>query len=234
MANNFFKTLASAFVEVQDDAPQTVETNAKQSVPPTQVVTPMMSTPIQSAPAVGQPIVNSDGTIQGQLDNKLFEQLCDVVEESNIPGPDYVELTKAAQNDTMKNAIPDENIRLMTAYISMKATAPQLNRGVVLGSIDSYVDILEKERENGLTQLQNKWVENVENPEALVEDAQKEIAELQQKLQEKIKFVSEQKNAIANAKNEYNINKANFNYTFDVFIQKLKDDRVKLDAILQD
>ena len=231
---NFFKTLASAFVEVQDDAPQSVETNAKPNVPPTQVVTPMMSTPVQSAPVVGQPIVNSDGTIQGQLDNKLFEQLCDVVEESNIPGPDYVELTKAAQNDAMKAAIPDENARLMAAYISMKATAPQLNRGIVLGSIDSYVSILEKERQNGLGELQTKWIENVENPEKEVVKAQEDIVKLQQELQSKIQFVAEQKTKIANAKNDHNIKKANFNYTFDVFIKKLQDDRTKLDTILQD
>lgn len=231
---NFFKTIASAFVEVQDEAPQSTESNVKQNTPPTQVVSPVMSAPVQSAPAVGQPITNADGTIQGQLDNKLFEQLCDVVEESNIPGPDYVELTKAAQNDAMKAAIPDENARLMAAYISMKTTAPQLNRGIVLGSIDTYVSILEKERQNGLGELQTKWTENVENPEKEVVKAQEDIAKLQKELQDKIQFVAEQKTKIANAKNDHNIKKANFNYTFDVFIKKLQDDRVKLDAILQD
>ena len=179
---NFFKTIASAFVEVQNDAPQTVESNVKQNTPSTQMVAPVMATPVQSIPVVGQPIVNSDGTIQGQLDNKLFELLCDVVEESNIPGPDYVELTKAAQNDSMKAAIPDENARLMAAYISMKATAPQLNRGVVLGSIDTYVGILEKERQNGLGELQTQWIENVENPEKEVIKAQEDIAKLQQEM----------------------------------------------------
>lgn len=230
---NFLKSFASVFVEVQDEEPQSVE-NSKQGIPPTQVVTPVMSAPLQSAPAVGQPTVNADGTIQGQLDNNLFGLLCDIVEESNIPGPDYVELTKAAQNDAMKAAIPDENARMMAAYISMKATAPQLNRGVVLGSIDTYVDILEKERKNGLTELQEQWVENVEAPEKDVTKAQEDIVRLQKELQDKIQFVAEQKNAIANAKNDHNIKKANFNYTFDVFIKKLKDDKVKLDAILQD
>ena len=187
-----------------------------------------------SVGSIGQPAVGSGGTIQGQLDGKLFEQLCDVVEESNIPGPDYVELTKAAQNDAMKAAIPDENARLMAAYISMKATAPQLNRGVVLGSIDEYVGILENERKNGLEELQSKWVEEVEKPEKEVEKAQEDIVKLQKQLQEKIQFVAEQKTNIANAKNDNNIKKANFNYTFDVFIKKLTDDKVKLDAILQD
>lgn len=223
---NFFKTIANAFVEVQDDATQTVENGVKQNESTPQTVNPLIT--------VEQTTSNSDGAFQGQLDNNLFEMLCDVVEESNIPGPDYVELTKAAQNDAMKTAIPDENARLTAAYISMKATAPQLNRGVVLGSIDSYVDILEKERQNGLKELQQQWVENVETPEKEVLKAQEDIMKLQQELQSKIQFVAEQKTKIADSKNEHNIKKANFNYTFDVFIKKLKDDKVKLDAILQD
>lgn len=228
---NFFKTIASAFVEVQDEEGQVSE---GQSTPPTSIVSPVMATPVQSAPVVGQPVVNSDGTIQGQLDNKLFEQLCEVVEESNIPGPDYVELTKAAQNDAIKAVIPDENARFMTAYISIKATAPQLTKKVVLDSIDSYVKILENERKNGLEELHTKWIENVENPENEVTAAQEEIVTLQKKLQDKIQFVAEQKTKIANAKNEHNIKKANFNYTFDVFVKKLLDDKAQLDSILQD
>ena len=228
---NFFKAIASAFVEVQEDVDaQVAVTTPPQTVTPQPTNNSVVQTQVTPTPQITSP----DGKIQGQLDNQLFEQLCDVIEESNLPGPDYVELKKAADNDAMKTAIPDENARLMTAYISMKAAAPQLNRSVVLGSIDTYIGILEKERGNGLEQLKQKWVENVENPEKAVEAAQQEIVELQQKLQERIKFVSEQKGAVANAKNEYNICKANFNYTFDIFVQKLKDDRVKLDTLLQD
>lgn len=228
---SFLKTIASAFVEVQEDEPQVVN---EKSTPSPQMVAPVMAGAVQSAPVVGQPVTNADGTIQGQLDNKLFEKLCDVVEESNIPGPDYVELMKAAQNDAMKQAISDENARLMAAYISIKATAPQLNRDVVLGSIDEYVRILENERKNGLAELQQKWAENVEKPEAEVVKAQEDIVRLQKELQEKIQFVAEQKSSIANAKNDHNIKKANFNYTFDAFIKKLLDDKAKFDAILQD
>lgn len=221
---NFFKTIASAFVEVEDDDNIT---------PQNQTVNPV-NTPIQSVPTAGSVSVNDDGTIQPQLDTELFEKLCEVVEESNIPGPDYVELTKAAQNENMKNAIPDENSRFMAAYISIKATAPQLNKGVVLGSIDTYIDILEKERQNGLSELQGKWVENVDMPEKEIARAQEDIVRLQQELQKKIQFVSEEKNKVINAKNEYNIKKANFNHTFDVFIKKLKDDKEKFNLILQD
>lgn len=227
---NFLKTIASAFVEVQEDG----NAQAAASTAPPQVTAQPVLVPNVEQTQVTPQAVSADGTIQGQLDNKLFEQLCEIVEESDLPGPDYVELKKAADNDAMKAAVPDENARLVTAYISMKAAAPQLNRSVVLGSINTYIDILEKERENGLAQLQGVWNEKVEKPEQLVEAAQKEIVELQQKLQDLVKFVSEQKGAIATAKNEHNINKANFNYTFDVFVKKLKEDLAKLDALLKD
>ena len=219
---NLFKSIASVFVEVQDDSshvPAEVSKPVPSHVP---IVTPSPSS-----------VVQGDG-IQGQLDSNLFEQLCDVLEESNIPGPDYIELTKASQNDVMKAAIPDEGARLMAAYISMKATSPDLNRGIVLGSIDKYVEILEGERKRGLCELQEKWVENIEKPEADVARAQEEIVRLQSELQERIQFVAEQKAKIADARNEHGIKKANFNYTFDVFIKKLLDDKVKLEGIIQD
>lgn len=231
MSKNFLKTIASAFVEVQQDE------NVVNNMGEQHVTTGQTKPIVQQTKVLNQVLSNTatnDGSIRGQLDNQLFEQLCDVIEESNLPGPDYVELTKVAQNDTMKAAIPDENSRLAAAYITMKATSPQLNRNVVLGSIDTYIGILETERKNGLDQLQEKWVENVEKPQNEVNAAQEEVIELQNKLQEKIRFIAEQKSAIADAQNEYNINKANFNYTFDVFIKKLNDDKVKLDAILQD
>ena len=227
--SKLFKTIASAFVEIQDDSPQNTENSITSEVTSVQP-----NTPIMSVSSVGQPNINSDGTIQGQLDDKLFEQLCDIIEESNIPGPDYVELTKAAQNETMKMAIPDEKARFMAAYISMKATAPQLNRDVVLGSIDTYIGILEKERKNGLEELQTRWVEDVEKNEQKVAKAQEDIVRLQKELQDKIQFVAEQKTVIASTKNDLNIKKANFNYTFDVFIKKLQDNKVELNTILQD
>lgn len=222
---SFLRTIASAFVEVQED---NVPETAQQVQQPASVQPVIMSAPVQQQP------VNNDGAIPGQLDNSLFEQLCEIIEESNLPGPDYVELTKASQNDTMKAAIPDENARLTAAYISMKATAPQLNRNVVLGSIDEYMRILEEERSKGLSQLQEVWKEKVEGPEKAVTEAQAEIQALQAQLQEKINFVATQKNEVAKTKNECNIKKANFNYTFDVFLKKLSDDKVKLSTILVD
>lgn len=237
--NSFFKTLASAFVEVKED--ENVNENAV--VNPTQgkaapqtATKPIVQPSVSSSVIQPQSIenVNPDGSIQGQLDSKLFEKLCDVLEESNIPGPDYIELTKAAQNDVMKSAIPDEKARYMAAYISMKTNAPQLTRDIVLKSIDTYVNILEGERKNGLDELKVKWTETVDKPQKEVDKAQKEIVSLQKQLQDKIKFVAEQNTAIVNAKNDCNIKKANFNYTFDVFEKKLTDDKAKLDAVLQD
>jgi len=217
--NNLFKTIASAFVEIQD------ENGSAQNKPQTEQF--RVSEPVQTE-------VKPSENVTARLDNALFEKLCTVVEESNIPGPDYVELMKAAQNDTMKKAIPDEKSRFTAAYISIKATNPELTKERVLGSIDEYVRMLEEERNNGLSELHEKWVNEVDEPEKRIASAQEEITKLQQQLQDKIRYVSEERTRIDAAKNENTSKKMNFNYTFDVFINKLKEDKVKLNEVITD
>ena len=219
--NNLFKTIASAFVEIQD------ENGSVQNKPQTEQF--RVSEPVQRE--VPSENVKYES---GRLDNALFEKLCTVVEESNIPGPDYVELMKAAQNDTMKKAIPDEKSRFTAAYISIKATNPELTKERVLGSIDEYVRMLEEERNNGLSELHEKWVNEVDEPEKRIASAQEEITKLQQQLQDKIRYVSEERTRIEDAKAENTSKKMNFNYTFDVFINKLKEDKVKLTEVITD
>ncbi|MBP5457005.1 MAG: hypothetical protein J6Y37_10920 [Paludibacteraceae bacterium] len=225
LKKSFFNTIIGAFVEITpDEQPNMVEV-AKQPA----------SQPANYGVSVDQGInVSADGSIQGTVDNNLLEKICEFMEQSNLPGPDYIELMKAAQNDVMKSAIPDESARYMAAYITMKANAPQLDRNVVLGSIDKYVELIEGQRSEALNQLHSVWVEAVEKPEKEVEEAQSEISSLQSRLQELIRFVSDKKAEIGKAKNEQTIRKANYNHTFDTFIGKLNADRGKLDAILVD
>lgn len=73
----------------------------------------------------------------------------------------------------------------------MKVNAPHLNKEVIINSIDKYIEYLESERQSGLNELAIKWKEEVDDKEALVDTAQKELLELQEALNAKIKFISE-------------------------------------------
>lgn len=216
MASKFFNSIKSAFVtEIPDENPAQVETVAVTS--PKIVVTPTVQVP---------------GVIEGQVNDDLLQKLCQVMEDCNLPGPDYLELKNVANNDDMKRTVPDEVQRFMVAFITMKSSNPEMSKERVIKSIDEYIGMMENERKTGHEQLQCIWNERVDTQRVLVENAEKRIAELRKELQEQIAFVQNKNNEIAAASNECNINKANFDATVDFLVKNLSDDKVKLNQIL--
>lgn len=221
MASKFFNSIKSAFVtEVEDETPQ-VEPVKGKAVQVPQQATVVLPTSAQISKV-----------IEGQVDDNLLQKLCQAMEDSNLPGPDYLELKNVANNDEMKRAMPDESQRLMVAFITMKSGNPDMSKARVISSIDEYIGMMEAERATGHQQLQVIWNEQVEAKKALVAEAEKRIAELQQELQERVQFVQTKNNEIAAASNECNINKANFDATVDFLVKNLSDDKTKLNLIL--
>jgi alpha-D-ribose 1-methylphosphonate 5-triphosphate diphosphatase PhnM len=222
MASKFFNSIKSAFVtEIPDENPA-IDVNTSTPV----------STPVSTPKIVMPASIQVPGVIEGQVNDELLQKLCQVMEDSNLPGPDYLELKNVANNDDMKRTVPDEAQRLMVAFITMKSSNPDMTKERVIKSIDEYVGMMENERKTGHEQLQYIWNEKVDSQKILVENAEKRIAELQKELQEQIAFVQSKNNEIAAASNECNINKANFDATVDFLVKNLSDDKVKLNQIL--
>ena len=221
MASKFFNSIKSAFVTEVEDTPQATEPVKNKTV---QV--PQQTTVVFPAN------VTVSKVIEGQVDDSLLQKLCQAMEDSNLPGPDYLELKNVANNDEMKRAMPDESQRLMVAFITMKSGSPDMTKERVITSIDEYIKMMESERTIGHNQLQTIWDEQVESKKTLVSDAEKRIAELQAELQEKVQFVQTMNNEIAAASNQCNINKANFDATVDFLVRNLSDDKTKLNLIL--
>lgn len=218
MASKFFNSIKSAFVTEVEDEPQVVETK------PVNTIKPQVT--------MNFPSVTTTSVFEGQVNDELLQKLCQVMEDSNLPGPDYLELKNVANNDEMKMAMPDEAQRLMVAFITMKSGNADLTKERVITSISKYVELMENERKTGHEQLATIWNERVDAETKRVEEAEKEIAELQKQIQEKIQFVQTKRNEIASATNECNINKANFDATVDFLVKSLKDDQTKLNMIL--
>ena len=225
MGNSFFKSIKNAFVtEVPDENPSvTVATQQSPATPMVQAATPQpMFVPTTSAPK----------TIEGQVNDDLLQKLCQAMEDSNLPGPDYLELKNVANNDEMKKAMPNEIQRFNVAFITMKSSAPEMTRDRVLNSIESYIQMMDVERKMGHEQLDLIWNEKVESQRSAVAEAEVEIANLQKKLQELSQFVQTKKNEIAVASIECNINKANFDATVDFLVNNLAEDKAKLASVL--
>lgn len=220
--SKFFSSIKSAFVtEIPDETPSVKQETTTASQPePVQMFVNLPKT------------VQTPKTIEGQVDDALLQKLCQAMEESNLPGPDYLELKNVANNDDMKKAMPNEIQRLTVAFITMKSSSPDMTRDRVLNSIDTYINMMENERKAGHEQLDQIWQERVESQRSAVIEAEAEIANIQKKLQELVQFVQTKNNEIAAASNECNINKANFDATVDFLVNNLAEDKAKLTNVL--
>lgn len=217
MAKSFFNSIKSAFVTEVPDENLVVET--KQSVDEKVLQTKQ---PVFVVPS------STQKTIEGQVNDELLQKLCQAMEDSNLPGPDYLELKNVANNDDMKRAMPDEIQRLTVAFITMKSSNPEMTKERVITSIDEYINMMENERKVGHEQLEVIWNEKVESRKQVVANAEQRIAQIQAELKELVTFVQNENNEIASAVNECNINKANFDTTVDFLVNNLISDKNKL------
>lgn len=229
----FLSTLASAFVEVEEDG-----TKQEQSVVPVPGVTPASSPSNVVGPAMQETkaAAPADGSSIStkEIDPELFDRLCGVIEESNLPGPDYVELTEAANSESMKAYVKDESARYISAFVAMKATNQGFGKKVVLNSIEEYKKILDGEQFRGNTEWQKQWDENVTQQEQDVKSARAEIERLRKEIADKEKFVSEKEASLDGIKSSLTAKRDKFNNTFERFFGQLMYDKEFLSQILPD
>ena len=221
MAKSFFNSIKSAFVTEVPDENLVVETTQRVDEKVSQTKQPVFVVPS-----------STQKTIEGQVNDELLQKLCQAMEDSNLPGPDYLELKNVANNDDMKRAMPDEIQRLTVAFITMKSSNPEMTKERVITSIDEYINMMENERKVGHEQLQVIWNEKVESRKQVVANAEQRIAQIQTELKELVTFVQNENNEIASAINECNINKANFDTTVDFLVNNLMSDKNKLSNAL--
>lgn len=217
MAKSFFNSIKSAFVTEVPDENLVVETKQSVDEKVSQTKQPVFVVPS-----------STQKTIEGQVNDELLQKLCQAMEDSNLPGPDYLELKNVANNDDMKRAMPDEIQRLTVAFITMKSSNPEMTKERVITSIDEYINMMENERKAGHEQLEVIWNEKVESRKQVVANAEQRIAQIQAELKELVTFVQNENNEIASAVNECNINKANFDTTVDFLVNNLISDKNKL------
>ena len=194
------------------------------------ITTPVVTIP-QVLPETMVPIMTETGSvsmqfvqqpIQGQVNQELLQKVCAVLEEANLPGPDYLELKQATEALTM---IPDLNTRFIAAYMSLKTQSPDLDKTRVINSLDSYIRIMEDEKAEGLGEVAK--IRKVQ-----VEDKISEIERLNTEITERMQMISDLRTEVAANTVTCNKNEADFNVTVDSVINKLRTDRELLNLII--
>lgn len=208
MANKFFKAVASAFV-VEEEGKQETSTIA---VPQSTVVQTVQQ------PTVQQPT--------GQLNQVLLDKLCERLDQENIPGPDYMELKQAVNDVNMTSIIPDESMRFLAAFTSLKAGAPQLTKSHVVESINHYISCLTNWEKDALADIE-KVRDTVTDKKKEIDSITEQIAQLTAKIGTLKKDVDETEGKCAK-------NEADMKMAVSFLVGKLNEDKEKIEKNLKD
>lgn len=186
------------------------------------------------AASMGTEFKANDNSEISEIDEGVLDNIIAMLDEKNLPGPDYLELKKAANDEVLLQSIPDEKMRFSVSYATLKAASPSLSKKQILQSILTYIQYIEDERERGTEQFNKLWQDQVVAREEAIEKAKTEIAELEAKLEKLKTFAQEQEGQVVAVKADCGRKKKEFNATVDYMIGKLRMDGAKLEDALKD
>lgn len=230
-----FKGIKNLLFEEVDDKGRPIKREEPKSAPKAAPVepAPVKETAAPKPVSTGSEFKTNDSNLDdSQIDEVVLDNIIAMLDEKNIPGPDYLELKKAANDDVLVKTIPDEKTRFSVSFASLKAAAPTLSKKQILQSILTYIQYIEDERANGVSQFNKLWQEQVVAREDAIAKAKKEIVELEDKLAKLKQFSQEQEGQLTAVKSDCEKKKKEFNATVDFMIGKLRMDGAKIEDAL--
>lgn len=208
MANNFFNVVKSAFI-VTEETSTTPQSEVKQET--------IAKETKASVPEINEMSVNA-------INQSLLDKLCERLESENLPGPDYMELKTAMNDDFIKDAVPDETKRFGIAFKTLQATAPTLTKQHVLDSIDTYIGYLNRWKADAVSDINNKRNEVVSKKQ--------EIESLTQKMNELLNKRNELQKEVDETESKCNKNENDMVNAVNFLVTKLTEDKNKINSVL--
>lgn len=162
-----------------------------------------------------------------EVNHEFLDKLCNYLETCKIEGGDYMQLKKAANSEGMQ-CIPDESVRFQAAFATLKSVNPNLTKDIILSSIDTYINEMNKQRDIAIEQVEKKRKINVGDKSKAIADKQNQIAELQNQIVKLSTEVSTMKEEVDKADEECNRNAREFTNAVKIIVNALESDKKKI------
>lgn len=229
----FFKDLFIVNEEKEQQAEQPqLKTKVAATQPQPQYTAPQpaaANTAYAPQEAVNVPPVTVPG---GNVDKNILEMIKEVIEKSNVPGNDYFELNKIVESQDFKNAIPDENARIIAAYHSLRAQDPKFDKKRIADSIDFYIKEVKNEFDNVLKSYNQFVNDKINNPKKRIAELQKRREDLVNKISQLDVEIQTMEADVAKCSAELEAKRTNYDATFQIVVQELENEKNKLNVIL--
>jgi predicted nucleic acid-binding Zn-ribbon protein len=186
---------------------------------------------------VQQPVIQPEiqptysAGVQGMVNEKILQSLKEVIEKNNITGADYYELSIAVGQLT--NIIPDEKTRMLAAFSTLKTSAPDISKEKLLSSIDTYVQLLNKEKESFSADLKQRFNDSVGKKTKAVADAQQKLIDLQKEQTTLNQFIIEESQKAQQEELKLKQVESNFNATMAHLLGIMEADKLKITQFIQ-
>lgn len=173
----------------------------------------------------------------GVVDQKYVTHFEKVMDNANLPGPDYYEFRKAFDDTEEFKTSMTEDTRLKMVFKTMSSNG--LTKQIILDSAAQYKDVLLNDKTNFESELSSKRDTDIGGRQTLIEqltatnqDKEKQIAQLQADMQQNNEKIIAAKGEIATMGNQLDTTLTNFTVTYNAFIGQIDNDIAKINQSL--
>ena len=177
-------------------------------------------TPVQKSVDVPSTVATS-GSIS--VDEKIVNMIWDKIIAANRPGPDYLELKNNV--DALDDLPISNEQKLISAFKVLKKTYPNFQKDDIIKAIDFYLNVVNDEKNEGLKQLEEMRINNVDGAETEIKAIQAKAEELKRQYNELQSNIDTKTLELTQAKNKIEINHRKFIGSVDAVVNVLTRDK---------
>ena len=169
-------------------------------------------------------------------DNEIVGRIWDTIINKNLPGPDYLELKNNAA--ALEDMGFTEEQRLVAAFKMLKKGYPNFTKDVVIKSVDTYIGIVNEEKELGLKEVAQLEKDTVGEKSARLgqlrataNDILAQIDELKKRFDETNNSANTLEHEILTETQAINSKRQVFIGSIETVIQTLNSDKAKISTL---
>ena len=200
----------------------------EESAPPVQPVVVQEVAPKAENIMPSQPVKG-----RAPVDKEIESKIWDMIVAKNLPGPDYIEFKNAAAG--LVEITPDETMQLKGAFNVLKRSYPTFSKEVIMSSIDTYIGIVNEEKEKGKKECEElrrtkvgDKVTSINNMKSTASEILKQIDELKKQYEEVNASIHKLEIEVTDATNEIDAKERIFDSSVQAVIDTLNADKVKV------
>lgn len=167
-------------------------------------------------------------TPQPVIDPAIVEKIWDAIIAENRPGPDYLELKNNVE--ALEDAPMSPEQKLISAFKILQKNYPNFAVADITSAIDHYIGVVNREKELGLTELNNIRATTVDAVQDEITNKETEMAEITERyktLQQEVADLKAQRTA---AETDVNTKENTFQASINAVLDVLNNDRKKVES----